>query len=123
MSSSARKKEERLDAVFHALADTTRRKIVARLSSEGSVSVGELAAAFKTKMSLAAVSKHLTVLEDAGVIERAKEGRFQRCSLMPGALENASQFIDHYRAFWSNTLDDLADYLERGEKKAHTGRR
>ena len=103
-------KEQRLDAVFHALADTTRRRLVDRLS-HGTASVSELAAPFS--ISLAAISKHLDVLEKAGVLRRERDGRFQRCQLAPDALDDASRFIEHYRSFWEGTLDELADYLER----------
>jgi DNA-binding transcriptional ArsR family regulator len=107
---AAARREERLDAVFHALSDTTRRRIVSLLA-RGPSSVGELAAPFS--ISLAAVSKHIDVLEAAGVVGRARDGRFQRCRLEPRALDEASTFIDHYRSFWEGTLDGLADYLER----------
>jgi DNA-binding transcriptional ArsR family regulator len=110
MSSHAAKKEARLDAVFHALADPTRRKIVARLA-RGEASVGELAAPFA--ISLPAISRHLAVLEDAGVVTRARDGRFQRCQLSPSGLDEASAFITHYRDFWGGTLDGLAEYLEK----------
>jgi DNA-binding transcriptional ArsR family regulator len=106
---AAARKDERLDAVFHALADTTRRRIVAELA-RGPSSVGDLAAPFS--ISLAAISKHIDVLEDAGVVARARDGRFQRCQLEPHALDDAMSFIEHYRSFWTDTLDGLADYLE-----------
>jgi DNA-binding transcriptional ArsR family regulator len=109
---SAARKDERLDAVFHALADGTRRRIV-DLLSRGPSSVGELAAPFP--ISLAAVSKHIGVLEEAGVVGRQRDGRFQRCHLDPHALDEASSFIDHYRSFWEGTLDGLVEYLE-GER-------
>ena len=106
---TTKKKDERLDAVFHALSDTTRRRIVDRLA-HGPTSVGELANPFS--ISLAAISKHLDVLEDAGVVRRERDGRFQRCRLAPEGLDEASQFIDHYRSFWKDTLEQLAEYLE-----------
>jgi DNA-binding transcriptional ArsR family regulator len=109
---AVKKKDERLDAVFHALADTTRRRIVSRLA-RGPTSVGKLAAPFS--ISLAAVSKHLDVLEDAGVVLREREGRFQRCRLVPEGLDEVGRFIEHYRSFWKNTLDQLAEYLEGSE--------
>jgi DNA-binding transcriptional ArsR family regulator len=109
-----KKREARLDAVFHALADGTRRRLVDRLS-RGACSVGELAAPFP--ISLAAISKHLDVLEEAGVVRRERDGRFQRCSLEPSALEDARDFIDRYRAFWEGTLDELAAFVERPRRK------
>jgi DNA-binding transcriptional ArsR family regulator len=108
-ASAAAKQEEHLDAVFHALADTTRRSLMARLS-RGSASVTELAAPFS--ISLAAISKHLDVLEHAGVVRRERDGRFQRCHLTPQALDSAGEFVEHYRSFWEKSLDQLAEYLE-----------
>jgi len=108
------KHEERLDAVFHALSDTTRRRIVARLA-RGPGSVGELAAPFS--ISLAAVSKHLDVLEDAGLLRRERDGRFQRCELTPEGLDSANEFIEHHRWFWRDTLDQLAAHLEGSVKE------
>src|SRR5262245_40956966 len=116
---AAARKDERLNAVFHALADTTRRRIVAELA-RGPSSVGDLAAPFS--ISLAAISKHIDVLEDAGVVARAREGRFQRCHLEPHALDEASSFIEYYRSFWTDTLDGLAEHLE-GTRAAGTGAR
>ena len=118
-SGSPTKKDDRLDAVFHALADTTRRRIVHRLA-RGPVSVGELAAPFS--ISLAAISKHIDVLEGAGVVRREREGRFQRCHLAPGGLGEASKFIEHYRTFWEDTLDQLAEYVEGHEASARATR-
>ena len=111
----AKRKDERLDAVFRALADTTRRRMVDRLA-RGPISVGELASPFP--ISLAAISKHLDVLEGAGVVRREKEGRFQRCRLAPEALDEASRFIEHYRGFWDDTLEQLAEYLEDEHRPA-----
>ena len=110
--SSARataKKDERLDGVFHALADTTRRRIVGHLA-RGPSSVSELAAPFS--ISLAAVSKHLDVLEGAGLLRRERDGRFQRCHLTTAPLDDAAEFIERYRSFWENTLEQLAAYVE-----------
>ena len=116
MSSAPKQKlkDERLDAVFHALADTTRRRMVTELSA-GPRSVGELAAPFS--ISLAAISKHIDVLEGAGVVARTRDGRFQRCELEPHALDEASSFIERYRSFWNDTLDGLAEYFEQDNKK------
>jgi DNA-binding transcriptional ArsR family regulator len=101
--------DERLDAVFSALADPTRRRIIARLSA-GPASVGELAEPFS--ISLPAVSKHLSVLERAGLVRRERDGRIQRCQLDARPLEAASEFIERYRTFWEDSLDQLAQYLE-----------
>jgi DNA-binding transcriptional ArsR family regulator len=101
--------DARLDAVFAALADPTRRRIVAKLA-RGAATVGELAEPFE--MSLPAVSKHLGVLERAGLVSREREGRFQRCRLDAAPLEPAAEFIARYRAFWEDTLARLAAYVE-----------
>lgn len=105
--------DDRLDAVFHALADRTRRSLLARLSG-GPTKITTLAEPFE--MSLPAVSKHLRVLERAGLVERAIDGRVHRCSLNAAPLEEIERWVDHYREFWSGTLDALARYVE-GEKQ------
>jgi DNA-binding transcriptional ArsR family regulator len=101
--------DPRLDAVFSALADPTRRRILARLA-RGTATVGELAEPFA--MSLPAVSKHLGVLERAGLLRREVDGRIHRCSLDGKPLDAAAAFIEHHRVFWRDQLDRLADYLE-----------
>ena len=106
---AASRADERLDAVFHALADRTRRRLIDRLA-RGALPVTELAEPFS--ISLAAISKHLDVLEHAGIVRRERDGRFQRCHLTPEALDDANGFIEHYRSFWRSTLDQLAEYLE-----------
>ncbi len=98
-----------LDRVFHALSDTTRRAILARLAN-GDALVTELAEPFE--MSLPAVSKHLTVLEHANLIQRHKDGRIRRCQLNAGPLETAADWIKFYRQFWEAQLDSLAEYLQ-----------
>ncbi len=107
--------DPQLDSVFHALSDSTRRAILARLSS-GDAVVTELAEPFD--MSLPAISKHLTVLEKAGLLHRHKDGRIRRCELNAGPLETASDWISFYKQFWSNQLDSLSDYLERNKAKS-----
>ena len=110
MSTAKRSKvDRRLDAVFHALSDGTRRRIVDGLS-RGPVSVTELAAPFV--ISLPAVSKHLDVLERAGLVRRERDGRFQRCHLVAAPLDDASVFIERYRSFWHATLEQLAEFVE-----------
>lgn len=100
---------DRLSSVFSALADPTRRAILARLAL-GETTVGELAAPFE--MSLPAVSKHLRVLEGAGLIEREKQGRLRRCHMRAAAMKEAAEWLESYRAFWEGRLDALARYLE-----------
>ncbi len=105
-------KNDYLTTTFQALADPTRRAILARLAL-GEASVGELAEPFQ--MSLPAVSKHLKVLEGAGFLAREKDGRVHRCRLKPGPIKHASDWIDGYRRFWETQLDQLARYLEQNE--------
>ncbi len=105
--------EFKLDRVFHALSDSTRRAILARLAT-GDAVVTELAEPFD--MSLPAISKHLGVLEKAGLLQRHKDGRIRRCELNAGPLETASEWIHFYREFWESQLDSLAIYLDRNKK-------
>jgi DNA-binding transcriptional ArsR family regulator len=99
-----------LSRTFSALADPTRRAILARLAT-GAATVGEIAEPFD--MSLPAVSKHIRVLESAGLVVRTIEGRIHTCALDGGQLRGAAAWLDHYRAFWDDTLASLAAYAER----------
>jgi len=101
--------DDALNSTFQALADPTRRAILARLA-EGEASVNELAAPFE--ISLPAVSRHLKVLEQAQLIERRREAQFRPCRLRPESLQSAALWINHYRRYWEAQLDALADYLE-----------
>ncbi len=98
-----------LDAVFSALGDPTRRAILARLA-EGETRVTELAAPHA--MSLPAISKHLRVLESAGLVSREKAGRVVRCSLNAEPLKDAADWVERYRRFWDQQFDRLERYLE-----------
>jgi DNA-binding transcriptional ArsR family regulator len=98
-----------LDATFGALADPTRRAILARLA-RGEATVSELAAPFD--VSLPAVSKHLRVLESAGLLQREIDGRIHRCRLAPRPMKDAAAWIETYRVFWEAQLEALANYLE-----------
>jgi DNA-binding transcriptional ArsR family regulator len=100
---------DRLDATFAALADPTRRHLLERLSA-GDQCVTDLARPYA--MSLPAVSKHLRVLEHAGLIERRRKGRVHRLRLEAAPLREASDWIEKYRQFWEGSLDGLARYLE-----------
>ena len=91
-----------LSTTFSALADPTRRAILARLVS-GTASVTELAEPFQ--MSLPAVSKHLKVLERAGLVARSREAQWRRCRLEAGPLKDAADWLDRYRRFWEQSLD------------------
>src|SRR6516225_1186173 len=108
---------DRLSATFSALADPTRRAILARLAS-GVTSVTELAEPFT--MSLPAVSKHLKVLEHAGLITRGREAQWRPCRLEAGPLKDAADWLEHYRRFWDESFDRLDHYLgelQKEEKK------
>jgi DNA-binding transcriptional ArsR family regulator len=101
--------DDSLTVTFSALADPTRRAILARLAL-GETSVKELAAPFE--MSLPAVSKHLKVLEQAGLIARGRDAQWRPCRLNAGPLQDASLWLDHYRRFWAESLDRLETYLQ-----------
>ncbi len=105
---------DRLSRTFSALADPTRRAILARLAS-GEASVTELAEPFD--MSLPAISKHLKVLERAGLITRGREAQWRPCRLQPRPLKNAADWLDHYRVFWEHSLDRLEGYLRELQGK------
>lgn len=109
MARSSAARDGRLDAVFAALADRTRRRLLSRLA-RGPASVGELAEPFA--MSLPAVSKHLVVLERAGLLKRERDGRVHRCRLEALPLEAAGEFIARYRGFWEGQLEQLARFVE-----------
>ena len=100
----------KLDRLFSALADPTRRSILARLA-QGNRCVTDLAAPHS--MSLPAVSKHLRVLEKAGLLRRRRHGRVHEMRLDAKPLEEAAQWVEEYRKFWEGSLDRLADYLEK----------
>ena len=100
----------KLDHTFGALADGTRRAILGRLA-RGDATVGELARPFR--VSRPAISQHLRVLERAGLVRRAREGRVSRCALDAAALRDAADWVERYRAFWTGRLDGLARYMER----------
>jgi DNA-binding transcriptional ArsR family regulator len=107
----------RLDAVFHALSDATRRSILRDVAVKER-SVGEVARPYR--MSLAAVSKHLNVLESAELIARERRGSFQIVRLNAQNLRPAEQWLAWYEKFWNRQLDALQTYLE-GEQNEHTG--
>ncbi len=97
-----------LDAVFAALSDPTRRRIVERLA-HGPLTVGEIAAAFP--ISQPAISRHVRVLEESGVLSRRVVGRVHHCTLAPDAMNGAAHWIDKQTAFWNGVLDRLGDVL------------
>jgi DNA-binding transcriptional ArsR family regulator len=105
---------DQLSTTFAALADPTRRAILARLAA-GEAPVTELAKPFA--MSLPAISKHLKVLERAGLIARGREAQWRPCRLEAGPLEGAAEWLEHYRQFWEQSLDRLDEYLRELQKK------
>jgi DNA-binding transcriptional ArsR family regulator len=105
---------DRLSETFGALADPTRRAILARLAS-GEASVTELAEPFA--MSMPAISKHLKVLERAGLIARGREAQWRPCRLQAAPLQAVAGWVEHYRRFWEDSFDRLDDYLQ--ELKRH----
>lgn len=106
---------DRLSETFQALADPTRRAILARLTL-GETSVNELAEPFA--MSLPAVSKHLKVLEHAGLISRSRDAQYRPCKLEAQALKSVDEWLDEYRRFWEARLDRLDAYLKKLQRKS-----
>jgi DNA-binding transcriptional ArsR family regulator len=111
---------DQLSATFAALADPTRRAILARLAL-GETSVTELAKPFE--MSMPAVSKHLKVLEHAGLITRARKAQWRPCRLEAGPLKEAASWIEEYRRFWSAYVDALERHLDRMDQLTQTKRK
>ena len=110
-----------LSTTLSALADPTRRAILARLAS-GEATVTELAEPFA--MSLPAVSKHLKVLQRAGLIARGREAQWRPCRLEAAPLKDAAEWIEHYRRFWEESFDRLDDYLsELKTREKRNGRK
>ena len=114
-------RERQLDRTFAALVDGTRRAILARLESEDSASVSELAKPFSIK--LPAVMKHLDVLDDAGLITRSKNGRVVTVRIRPEPMRAAMNWLRRYERFWSKSLDRLTAYAESKEAAASKNRR
>lgn len=111
---------DRLSTTFSALADPTRRAILARLVW-GEASVSELAEPFQ--MSLPAVSKHLKVLERAGLITRGRWAQWRPCRLEAGPLKDAAEWLEYYRRFWDDSFERLDDYLRALQEKEDTNGR
>ena len=109
---------DQLSSTFAALADPTRRAILARLAS-GEASVTELAQPFE--MSMPAISKHLKVLERAGLVARSREAQWRPCRLEASPMRDAASWLEHYRQFWEQSLDRLDQYLRelKSKEKKH----
>jgi DNA-binding transcriptional ArsR family regulator len=101
---------QKLDRTFAALADPTRRALLAKLSRTDGLSVSQLAEPFS--MSLPAVMKHLDVLSDAGLVTRNKAGRVVSCKLRAEPMRDANEWLNRYQKFWNDRLDQLAAFLE-----------
>ena len=124
-NTGTRMSPDRLSTVFAALADPTRRAILARLAS-GETSVQELAEPFD--ISLPAVSRHLKVLARAGLIARGREAQWRPCRLEPGPLKEVADWLEPYRRFWEQSLDRLEAYLadvqiKPSKRKRHGGKK
>lgn len=111
---------DRLSMTFAALADPTRRAILARLAM-GETTVSDLARPFD--MSGPAISKHLKVLEHAGLITRGREAQWRPCRIEPLALKNVDDWLDRYRRFWEERLDRLEDFLSELQAESAAGKR
>src|SRR5690242_8570288 len=116
-STPSTRSSDPLSATFAALADPTRRAILARLS-QGEATVNELAAPFQ--MSLPAIPKHTKVLEHARLIPRERKAQWRPCRLEPYALKQVSDWVAYYRRLWDDSLDSLDDYLQKLQAKDHT---
>lgn len=99
-----------LDRIFGALSDAKRRAIL-RTLAEGEATVGELARPFD--VSRQAISKHLVVLEDAGLVERTPDGRMTRCALDPEPMRDVAEWLERFRTYWEDRLESLSRYIER----------
>ena len=105
---------DHLSTTFSALADPTRRAILARLTT-GEKTVSDLAEPFD--MTMPAITKHLKVLEKAGLIERSREAQYRPCKLQPEPLKDVDEWIGQYRKFWEESFDRLDDYLQQLQTK------
>lgn len=103
--------QDQLSQTFAALADPTRRAMLARLS-KGETNVSELAKPFLNEMSLPAITKHIKVLEKAGLITKTKDAQWRPCKISPEPFKNVANWVEHYRQFWEESLDRLEAYLK-----------
>ena len=108
---------ERLDLAFGALADPTRRAILSRLA-RGEASVSDLAKPFT--MTLPAVSKHLKVLQHAGLVTQSREAQWRPCRLEAAPLKEVAEWVERYRVYWEQSFDNLEDYLQQVQTKEKT---
>ena len=106
--------KDHLSQTFSALADPTRRALLARLAT-GEASVSDLAKPFEKDLSLPAITKHLRVLENAGLIQKTKDAQWRNCSINPAPLKEASGWIEQYKQFWEESFDRLGEYLKEAQ--------
>jgi DNA-binding transcriptional ArsR family regulator len=111
--------EDRLSQTFAALADPTRRAMLAQLS-KGEANVSELARPFMKKMSLPAITKHVKVLERAGLITKSRDAQWRPCRLRGAGLRDAADWVEQYRVFWEESFDRLDAYLKETKAKKNT---
>jgi len=111
--------DDKLDETFAALANSTRRAILARLS-QGAATVNELAEPFD--MALPSISKHIKVLERAGLIRRAQHAQYRPCSLAPESLKSVAAWAEYYRPVWEARFDRMDDYLAQLQAQPKTGK-
>jgi len=110
--------KDNLSQTFAALADPTRRAMLARLA-EGEANVSDLAQPFLDEMSLPAVTKHLKVLERAGLISKTREAQFRHCRIQPDAFKDVADWMENYRTFWEQSFDRLDAYLKTVTAKSN----
>jgi DNA-binding transcriptional ArsR family regulator len=110
--------QDKLSQTFSALSDPTRRAVLARLA-QGEASVTDLAQPFLKDMSLPAITKHLKVLEKAGLITKTREAQWRPCKLNPEALKDAADWMEQYRMFWEESFDRLDAYLKTVSSAKH----
>lgn len=111
--------QDQLSLTFAALADPTRRAMLAHLS-KGQANVSDLAKPFLKEMSLPAITKHLKVLEKAGLITKSRDAQWRPCQINGSSLKEASNWMDHYRVFWEESFDRLDAYLKTVTDKKKT---
>jgi DNA-binding transcriptional ArsR family regulator len=107
---------DNLSLTFSALSDPTRRAMLSHLS-QGDANISDLAQPFLKEMSLPAVTKHLKVLERAGLITKTREAQWRSCKINPEPLREATNWMEQYRAFWEESFDRLDEYLQSVQKK------
>lgn len=108
--------KDHLSQTFSALADPTRRAMLARLA-DGEANVSDLAKPFLKDMSLPAITKHLKVLESAGLIQKTRDAQWRTCSISAAPLKEATDWMEQYRQFWEESFDRLGEYLQAIQAK------